>query len=114
MNQDQVVGRNIKYFRERMGLTQESLAQFLGTSREQVSYWESGARAVSTVQLSKLADLFCVEDFELFDEDKSRQKVNLAFAFRADGIDTTDLESIAAFKRIVKNYLSMKKMLRDD
>jgi transcriptional regulator with XRE-family HTH domain len=113
MNQNQVVGSNIKRFRERMGLTQDALAGFLGIPREQISYWESGARTISTSHLSKMADLFCLDDYAFYEEEKSEQDVNLAFAFRADGISANDLENIAAFKRVVKNYLSMKKMLRD-
>ena len=36
------LGENIQYLRRKNGLTQETLAQRLGVSRQTVSKWESG------------------------------------------------------------------------
>ena len=106
-----VIGANIKRMRERMGLTQETLAHYLGTSREQVGYYELGSRSVSAAHLSKLADLFCMDEYEFYEEDPETIQVNLAFAFRAENISPDDLNTIAQFKKIVKNYLNMKKAI---
>ena len=110
-NDSIVIGRNIKQFREQMDLTQETLAQFLDTSREQVAYYESGARAVSAAHLVKLADLFCLDEYEFYEEEQQNVQINLAFAFRAESITPDNLKTIAQFKRIVKNYLNMKKAI---
>lgn len=104
-----IVGQNLKLLREGFGLTQEVLAQYLGVAREQVAYYESGARSIPTTHLGKLADLFCINEYDFYEEDTEKRKVNIAFAFRADNIAPPDLESIARFKKIVKNYLNMKK-----
>lgn len=106
-----IVGGNIKLFREQMGLTQETLALYLETSREKISYYETGSRPVSSIHLIKLANLFCINEYEFYEEELQNQKVNLAFAFRADSINSNDLESIAQFKKIVRNYLNMKKVV---
>lgn len=108
-NANLVIGTNIKLLREQMGLTQETLAGFLNTSREQVAYYENGSRSISTTHLSMLADLFCLNEYDFYEEDPATRKVNLAFAFRADSLHPDDLQNIAQFKKIVRNYLNMKK-----
>jgi transcriptional regulator with XRE-family HTH domain len=94
-----------------MGLTQEQVAQYLQTSREQIAYYEAGTRSVQLQHLDKLASLFCVNEFDLYEKDSSIQKINLAFAFRSDYISVQDLENIAQFKKVVRNYLNMKKVM---
>lgn len=103
-----VIGQNIRQLREQMGLTQQDVAGYLGTSREQVAYYETGARTASTTHLARLADLFCINEYDFYEEDPEKMNVNLAFAFRADNLGAQDLESIAQFKKIVRNYLNMK------
>lgn len=110
-NPNAVIGQNLKRLREQMAITQDTLAQFLETSREQIAYYESGSRTLPSSQLSKLANLFCLDEYDFYEEDSENQRVNLAFAFRADCINPKDLDSIAQFKRIVRNYLNMKKVI---
>jgi len=105
-----IIGINIKQLREQMGLTQENLAEFLNTSREQVGYYEIGTRSIPTAQLTKLASLFCLDEHDFYEEDIQRRNVNLAFAFRTDSISTYDLDSISQFKKVVRNYLNMKRV----
>lgn len=107
-NFNEVIGRNIRVLRGQMGLTQEALAGYLSTSREQIAYYEAGTRNISTEQLGKLAGLFCLNEYDFYEEDIEKRKVNLAFAFRADSLGHQDLESIAEFKTIVRNYLNMQ------
>lgn len=110
-NPNAIVGQNIKLFRENLRLTQEALSEYLNTSREQVAYYENGTRSISTTQLSKLADLFCINEHDFYETDPDKRKVNIAFAFRADSLHAQDLKSIAQFKKIVRNYINMKTAL---
>jgi transcriptional regulator with XRE-family HTH domain len=109
--QPETVGQNIRQFRERLGFTQASVADFLGISREQISYYETGSRSVPTDHLQKLADLFGIDAYDLLEADTAQQQTNTAFAFRADELTPEDLASMASFRRIVNNYLKMKKRL---
>lgn len=113
-NPNITIGQNIKTLRDKIGLTQESLAQYLGTSREQVGFYEIGQRPVPSAQLSKLANLFCMNEYDFYEEDMQNRSINIAFAFRADELQSQDLQSIAQFKKIVHNYMSMKKALGDE
>lgn len=109
-NSNTIIGQNIRLFREEMGLTQDALGKFLGIPREQISYYESGSRSIPVEQLNRIANLFCVEEYDFYEEDSSKRRLNIAFAFRADQINPTDLQTISQFKKIVRNYLNMKKV----
>lgn len=114
MDQNQVIGFNLKSYRSKLGLTQESLADYLGVSREEISYFENGRRPVSTSLLSKAAKLFGIDEYDFFEEDLSAVETKVALAFRADELDSNDLSQIADFRKIVLNYLSMKKFLEHE
>ena len=101
-------GNNIAALRNKLNLTQQQVADFLDTQRENISYYENGTRPIPVEHLEKLADLFCVELYDLLESDLVNQKANLAFAFRADLVNTASLENISKFKKIVKNYIKMK------
>ncbi|TAF73182.1 MAG: XRE family transcriptional regulator [Bacteroidetes bacterium] len=105
-----IIGRNIKNYREKLGYNQEHIASFLGVDRSLISFYENAEREISIVHLHKIADLFCIEIEDLMEENLLYSKVDLAFAFRADGISQEDLTSIASFQKIVKNYLKMSQL----
>ena len=109
--QHETVGQNIRQFRERLGFTQASVADYLGIAREQISYYETGTRPVSTDHLQKLADLFGIDAYDLFEADSAQQQINVALAFRAEDLTAQDLVSIAQFRRVVNNYLKMQHVL---
>jgi len=106
-----IIGKNIKSYREKLHLSQEEIAEFLGVSRELISYYENGHREVQLEKLEKLADLFGIELINLLEEDLSIMEADLAFAFRSDSLVQRDLEHISNFHRIIKNYLKMKQIL---
>jgi transcriptional regulator with XRE-family HTH domain len=104
----EVIGRNIGAYRKKSGYTQDHIANFIGTDRSTVSKYESNEREISMVNMEKLANLFGIELEDLLEENPTHQSAGLAFAFRSDGIDQDDMVSIAAFQKVVKNYLRMK------
>ena len=109
-----IIGQNIKSLREKMGLTQDALAQYLDTKREYIGYYEIGQRSIPSTQLSKLANLFCMNEYDFYEADMQNKNINIAFAFRAEELQAQDLESIAQFKKIVRNYINMQKALCDE
>ncbi|WP_167856588.1 helix-turn-helix domain-containing protein [Hymenobacter metallicola] len=110
------LGKNIKMLRTNMGLTQQQLADYLEVSREEVSYFENQTRKPSVAVLHKLTDLFGVDLADILSPDPSAQALNAAFAFRSVGeLQAAQLQQIAAFRRIVSNYVKMDNLLsRED
>jgi transcriptional regulator with XRE-family HTH domain len=109
-NPNIIIGRNIRALRDKLGLTQQTLSQYLDVTREQIAYYESGERKIPSTQLSKLSDLFCIDEYDFYEEDIEARKMNIAFAFRANELTDVDLQTIAKFKRLVRNYVNMKRL----
>lgn len=108
MGENKIIGSNIKRIRERLGYTQEDVAAFLPVSRSLISLVESGERELNLDHLEKLANLFNVALIDLLEEKETLQHLNYAFAFRTTSLTATDLNSIADFQGVIKNYLKMK------
>lgn len=106
------IGRNLKTFRTNHGYTQDQVADYLGVDRVMISYFENGTRVVPGATLMKLADFYGVALRELAEENPKQSRLNAAFAFRATDISKRDLEVIAHFKRIAKNYVMVKEKLK--
>jgi len=110
MNPQMTVGRNLQALRQRHGLPQERLAEYLGVARPMISYYENAERPIPLEHLEKLADFYGIDTYDLLEETPENQQTMVAFAFRADELQPEDMESIAAFRKVVKNYLKMKKV----
>jgi transcriptional regulator with XRE-family HTH domain len=110
MELSKIIGQNLKEYRKSFGYTQDNLANFLGVDRSAISHYENAEREISIVHLNKIADLFGIELEELLESDKKNNTVNLAFAFRSQGTTDEDIASIAAFQKVVKNYIKMQKI----
>jgi Zn-dependent peptidase ImmA (M78 family)/transcriptional regulator with XRE-family HTH domain len=79
----QEMGRRLRAARESCGLTQEDVARRLGVSRPTVAQIELGNRAVTTIELDKLAYLFGRDIQEFLAEDFEEEDA-LAVLFRAE------------------------------
>ncbi|HEY4786904.1 MAG TPA: helix-turn-helix transcriptional regulator [Bacteroidales bacterium] len=111
MTPDKIIGKNIKAYREINGFSQDAVANFLTIKREMISYYENGTREIPFEILNRLSDLYGVDMAEFYEEDEKSVKENVACAFRIDGTEEADLEAIAHFKAVVKNYLKMNNLL---
>ncbi len=60
-----LVGRNVKQFRQRKGLTQEQFAEVSGFSQQYISSLERGRRNPTVVTLYELATALGVSHMEL-------------------------------------------------
>lgn len=107
------IGKNIKDFRTKLGLSQQDLADYCNISRELISFYESGKREVSLLHLEKISEYMNISLETFLTEDPTEIKPDLALTFRANELSAEDRKSIADFKEIVKNYLKMKKIEAD-
>ncbi|MBC7758557.1 MAG: helix-turn-helix transcriptional regulator [Phormidesmis sp. FL-bin-119] len=101
------VGETIKSYRERNGLSQQKVADYLGLKRESLSYYETNEREAPLDVLERMADLYGAELTDFFESDPDAINNNIAFAFRAEEIQDKDLEQLESFRRAVKNYFKI-------
>ncbi len=103
-------GSIMKSLREKFGYVQEKVADFLGVSRELVSMYETGEREIPIEVMEKLSDLFYVSPEIFMTDDPAEAEAHIAFAFRKDDFDLHDLTELAAFGKIVKNYIKIRRL----
>ena len=111
MENDNIVAANITKIRKSLGYTQDSIAKYLEVSQAAYSKYESGELDIPISVIEKLASLFGVDEYDFYEEDTELQLSNIVFAFRADDIMPEDMEAIAKFKKIVRNYINMSNEL---
>jgi hypothetical protein len=70
--------------------------------------YETGEREMPIDVLERLSDLYGVETEIFFADNAGEALANVAFAFRKEQLEGEDLKEIAAFGKIVKNYLKIK------
>ncbi len=54
------IGEKIKQLREKSGLTQSNIAQYLSLDQSTIAKFEKGERNISLSVLEKLSTLFCL------------------------------------------------------
>lgn len=106
-----LIASNMKRMREASGYTQENVADFLGVRRSAYANYEAGVREIPLTLMEKLADLYGCDLYDLYTEEESALAGMLVTAFRVESLSASDMEQIAAFKRIVKNSLKMDNLL---
>lgn len=101
----------LKELRKASKLTQDQMAMYLDVDQSLITKLENGTRAMSTTILEKICCLFgCTPDYLL---GKSDSYIPLNFAFRANCIQSEDLQSIADVNRIAMNIRTMNEMIGD-
>lgn len=98
--------------REARGYSQDQVANHLGISRTQLSYYENYTRkeVPSITILNKLSDLFCVDLSTFLEKDVDFASINASFAFRSVEMNDQDINSITSFHELVKNYVKMQRL----
>ena len=110
---------NLKILRKAKGLTQKEVADFIGISQNNYSYWENGKVKIDNGSLQKLADFFDVTvDYLLGRDEKSSpaqqesggivipekyKDVAVAFHGGADNLPQADIDDIVRFIEFTKS-----------
>ena len=103
-------GLVIKGLREKYNYTQDKVADYLGIKREMISFYENEGREIPLEVLEKLSDLFGVELDVFFVDNVDEALAEVVFAFRKDDFESDDMENMAAFGKIVKNYIKINNL----
>lgn len=97
------LGQRLKGARETLGKSQEDVSQDTGLSREMISYWESGTRNPSMIQLSKLADYYGLNISMFLHPDAPDMRV----AFRSKNLSEGDREVVYWARRLLSDYWAL-------
>jgi transcriptional regulator with XRE-family HTH domain len=109
---NQLIGQKVKGLREKAGLNQVQIAQFLGVDQSTISKCEKGERQFQVDHLEQLGSLFGLPLVDLMNEDMQVKPLNIAF--RADGIQVEDLAAIADIHKIALNLDQMRALLQEN
>lgn len=106
------MGNRIKELRRQSGLTQEQIGLFLGIDQSMVAKIEKGDRSLTTVQLSKLTNLFaCTEEYVLGDASEEK---TMSLAFRLDNPTVETMRIVSAINKVAANMNLLNKLLEAD
>jgi transcriptional regulator with XRE-family HTH domain len=103
-------GLVIRGLRDKYGYTQDKVAEFLGIKREMISFYETGEREVPLEVLEKLSDLFGVDLDVFFVDNVDEALAEVVFAYRKNDFDDDNMDAMAEFGKIVKNYLKINNL----
>ena len=111
--QEQTLGRRIQEARKAAGLSQESLGERLGVSRQAVSKWESGASVPDLENLIAMSRIFGVTIGALLGVEPAAEEPSAEEAPEASGQEAEDTapageltdRELAAVEAIVQKYL---------
>ena len=102
----------LKQLRKESRITQEQMAEYLEVDQSLITKLENGTRSLNVTLIDKICNLFGCSEAYLMGEDDAYIPLN--FAFRSNGIQSEDLESIAVVNKIAMNIRYMNELLGDE
>ena len=105
------IGQKFKALREKAGLNQMQIAQFLEVDQSTISKCEKGERQFQVDHLERLGSLFGISPGDLMNEQMLVSPLQIAF--RADGLQIEDLNAIADIQKIALNLDQMRTLLQE-
>lgn len=111
MENNCIISKNLKSLRNIFGYTQAYIAEYLNLTPAAVNQYENDARTIPEWVVAKLAILYNIDEFDLYEENPEKQSLIAAFAFRAKDLTTSDIQTICKFKKIINNYINMSTTL---
>ena len=101
-----MLANRLKELREKNGLTQEQVANYLGVDQSLITRIEKGERNIQVSYLEALSSLY---GCDLVNEDTDP----IVIKYRAKEINNDDLKMIARIKRIALNLREMEELDED-
>lgn len=107
-----VINVRLKNLRKNSKLTQSQMAEYLEIDQSMVTKLENGSRVLNVTIIERICNLFgCSEEYLLGQSDAY---IPLTFAFRSNGIQSDDLQSIADVNKIAMNISYMNEMIGEN
>lgn len=97
----EIIGKNIRKYREQIGLTQKQLAEQIGISSARLSNWESGINRPDVDMLAKLCGLLSISANTLLALDCCPDTLSEEALFVARAFDNASPEIRAAIRALI-------------
>ncbi len=114
VNENNEIGNIIKYFRELKHLSQAKLAEQIGVSQRNVSYYESGDHIPPADVLKKLASIFGITIDELVGTKKMNSNGNCENYFYEEGLANWNIKQKAKEKGLSYEEVLEKTCINED
>lgn len=101
------IGKRIKELRQKHGVTQEKLADYLGITYQAISKWERDVTAPDITALVPIATFFGIDLNELFDFDGTRESTDVeAYIRESNSLNGEEnlRKNLAVWRRAVAKY----------
>ena len=105
------INEKIKELREKNGISQRSMAEYLGVDQSYISKVESDERNLSVELLTKISNLFICDIEDLVNTSKTIKP--FVMPFRKKAYSVSDLENISKANKIILNFNEMIDMLEE-
>ncbi|MCR5693715.1 MAG: helix-turn-helix domain-containing protein [Clostridia bacterium] len=105
------IHEKLKSMREKAGLRQGQIAEYLGVTQTFISKVETGERNLTVDQMEDIVSLYGYSLASFADMEKDPHPIR--FAFRAQDVSQDDLRIIANIGRIAINSRFMAKILEE-
>ena len=79
-----VFGRNVKRYRQALGISQEAFAEKCGLHRTYISAIECYRRSISLENIQRIADALEIETYKLFLEDQQNGEIGKNKSFTGE------------------------------
>lgn len=106
----EIIRNNFKILRQKINITQEQMAEYLGLEQSSISKYESGERTISEGNLEKACLLFGVHINDIHSNIDDLRV--LSPSFRKTDLSAKSLEDIANINKIAMNIIEMNALLR--
>ena len=114
MLSDNELIKRFKELRNKNGLTQSQIAEFLGVDESYISKCEKNEKRFSRDMLEKAAELFGCS-VEYFFTDESPESELMPVALKARSVNNVeDLKAVAAINKIALNLRFMEDLLKEE
>ena len=121
MDNKQVFAQNLKVLREKIGISQRTLAKKLGVQPTDVSSYERGEKLPTVEKLIKIADFFDVSADKLLGRELRTVKVDLLtavkvlltdYGFEWDGGNRCFLSSEGNVYALVNEFMQLRELVK--
>lgn len=102
------IGKKLQDVRDKLGLTQKQVSEYLGINPTQLSYYENGKREIGLADLNRLAQLYGYSIEYFVKENFSREENNISLAFKAGEINDDDMKVVLWARQFINNLHDMQ------